>query len=122
MLTGHCHCGNISFSVDAKPEDLTECNCSMCNRYGAQWAYFEPNEVTITVKDTPTETYRWGDKMIDFHHCPTCGCITHYSATENMPKEHDRIAVNARMCSLDQTKGIPVRRFDGADTWTFFED
>jgi len=120
VLKGQCHCGNIAFTVDQTPETLTECNCSMCNRYGSQWAYFKPSEVTITVRDTHTNTYRWGDESIDFHHCPNCGCITHYTGT-GKGEPMDRLAVNARMCSLDQTKGIPIRHFDGADTWKFLD-
>lgn len=122
MLTGQCHCGNISFRVNQTPKTLTECNCSMCHRYGAQWAYFSPEEAKITVRDTPTQTYRWGDNMIDFHHCPNCGCITHYTCTDKTPAEDDRVAVNARMCSLEQTQDLAIRRFDGANSFTFFKD
>jgi hypothetical protein len=116
VLTGQCHCGNISFSVPEKPDTLTECNCSMCHRYGSRWAYYKPADVTVTVKTTPTETYQWGDKMIDFHHCSNCGCLTHYTSTD---PSSDRLAINTRMCSLEDTKDIPIRLFDGADTWKF---
>ena len=121
MLTGQCHCGNISFSADTSPKIVTECNCSICNRYGARWAYYKPSAVTLLVRDEQTKTYRWGDEMIDFHHCPRCGCMTHYTGTgkDNEPK--DRIALNIRMCALEQTADIRIRHFDGANSWTYLD-
>lgn len=120
MLNGKCHCGNVHFEIARSPKTLTECNCSICNRYGSRWAYFKPKEINFTIK-IPTQTYRWGDEKIDFHHCPNCGCLTHYTATEKGKAEIDRMAVNTRMCPSEQTLGIQIRHFDGADTWTFFD-
>lgn len=121
MFTGHCHCGNISFAADSLPTTVTECNCSVCNRYGARWAYFNPADVRLTVRDVPSNTYRWGDEMIDFHHCPQCGCLTHYTGTGIDNKPQTRIALNSRMCALAQTLSIRIRHFDGADTWQYLD-
>lgn len=121
MFTGQCHCGNISFKADHKPESLTECNCSICNRYGSKWAYYKTSEVSVTFKEQDSTTYRWGDRVIDFHHCPICGCMTHYTGTEESDEPMDRIAVNARMVHLSDIEGIKVRHFDGADSWTFLD-
>ncbi|MDX1472584.1 MAG: aldehyde-activating protein [Reinekea sp.] len=121
MLTGHCHCGNITLTANTHPKTITECNCSICHRYGARWAYYTVADVTIDVRDTPTVTYRWGDKMIDFHHCPQCGCMTHYSGVEAQPKPDDRIAINTRMCAIDQMAGITIRHFDGADSFKYLD-
>jgi hypothetical protein len=59
--------------------------------------------------------------MIDFHHCPQCGCITHYTGTGKGEEVVDRMAINTRMCSLADMKDIPIRHFDGADTWAFID-
>lgn len=121
MLTGQCHCGNVQFSVPEKPESLTACTCSICHRYGVQWMYYSPSDVTVSTKNKPTQRYRWGDEMIDFHHCPTCGCVTHYTGTEHADASWDRMALNARMCARSDTSDIPVKLFDGADTWAYLE-
>lgn len=120
MFTGQCHCGNVQFSVARSPSTLTECNCSICHRYGTRWAYFKPEEVSFSIKQQ-TQSYRWGDEKIDFHHCSTCGCLTHYTATEKGKAVIDKIALNSRMCPIDQTKEITIRHFDGADSWTFLD-
>ncbi len=115
-----CHCGNIKLTVNQPPETLTSCNCSMCHRYGSLWGYYEPKDVTIETASAPTETYRWGDEDLDFHRCPTCGCIMFWRNTENYDEE--RVAANFRMADRKAIESIPVRKFDGADTWQFIDE
>jgi hypothetical protein len=64
--------------------------------------------------------YRWGDQSLEFFHCAHCGCLTHYESVEKT--ENSRIAINARMMSPADTADIPVRTFDGADTWKYLAD
>ncbi len=122
MLNAQCHCGNIKLTASGNtPETLTECNCSICHRYGARWAYFKPDEVQVEMSQ-PSVTYRWSDEVVDFHHCPICGCLTHYTSTEkDLPVEGRKVAINARMCSREQTESIRIRHFDGANTWQFLD-
>lgn len=121
MLTGHCHCGNIQITADHTPETVTECNCSICHRYGVRWAYFTAAQVNIEVRDTPTVCYRWGDQMIDFHHCPSCGCVTHYTGVSETQNPGDRVAVNSRLCPIEQTQDIRIRHFDGAEQFKYLD-
>jgi len=64
--------------------------------------------------------YCWDDRTIEFYHCNTCGCLTHYESVEK--SESSRIAVNANMMSPADIKGVKVRTFDGADTWKYLPD
>ncbi len=106
-----CHCGNIHLYTSQKPNQITECNCSVCRRYGALWAYYAPQEVQIS-EDIASRFYIWGDKEVEFHFCPVCGCITHYITT---PKcDIRRVALNMRMADPALLTGIAVRKFDGA--------
>ncbi|MEM7126728.1 MAG: aldehyde-activating protein [Chloroflexota bacterium] len=114
-----CHCGNVKITVNQAPETLLSCNCSICHRYGALWGYYAPEEVTVTTESTSTATYRWGDETTDFHHCPNCGCMTHYTNTEKI--DTPRVAANFRMIGHKEIETIPIRRFDGSDTWQFIE-
>ena len=120
MFTASCHCGAIQFEVDEKPETLTECTCSICHRVGAQWAYYLRHQVRMTGFSEAALAYTWGDRCIEFYHCKSCGCTTHYESTE---KEADsRVAINTRMMRREDMAGIPVRVFDGADTWEFIDE
>jgi hypothetical protein len=63
--------------------------------------------------------YLWNDRVIEFYHCNTCGCATHYEDAKKSGGR--RIAVNARMLSAAEVAGARVRTFDGADTWKYLD-
>lgn len=120
MLRASCHCGAVQISVSRKPRSVTQCTCSICHRYGAQWAYCSRSTATVHCAPDAVTAYRWGDKSLEFFHCRTCGCLTHY---ESAKKEADsRIAVNARMMARADIADVRVRTFDGADTWKYLDD
>ena len=120
MALATCHCGAVRIDMAFEPESLTECTCSICRRYGARWAYGNRENVTVRCEPDAVAAYIWGDREIEFYHCTTCGCLTHYESVEKEPDS--RIAVNARMLAPADTAGIPVRTFDGAETWQFLDE
>ena len=38
-VEGACHCGAVRWLYRGMPESATACNCTVCSRYGALWAY-----------------------------------------------------------------------------------
>jgi len=116
MLTGACHCGQVSFEIDDTPEYLLACNCSICRRLATLWAYSDDVTLRLKAPEGSTLAYTWGDKMIAFHTCRTCGCTTHWASLSS-----DKIAVNCRLCPPEQTKDLRVRKFDGAHRWQFLD-
>jgi len=117
MITGSCHCGAVSFEVAHPPKRLVSCNCSICRRVAALWVHSPPAKgVVLNAPEGSTNIYSWGDKSLQFHSCKVCGCTTHWSGVNG-----GRFAVNFRMVDPDSYKNIPVRRFDGADTWEFLD-
>jgi len=109
-IEASCHCGSVKLSIDQPPQEVTECNCSICRRYGALWAYYSLEQVTLPAADL-TETYAWDDRSIAFHRCRSCGCVTHWSP---VARSEDRMGVNARTMSLDIVAKARVRHLDGA--------
>jgi hypothetical protein len=89
-----CHCGAVRLVLDTAPATVTECNCSLCRRYGVLWAYYSPSQVTLIPPTPPTATYLWNGRNVAFHHCTNCGCVTHWSSVN--PKR-DRMGINARL-------------------------
>lgn len=120
MNEASCHCGNVRIEFSDLPATMTSCNCSICRRLGALWAYYPAEEVTVTCENEPTSTYTWGDGMIAFHHCPGCGCPTHYTTTAKAKSQ--RAAINGRMIDPELTGSIRIRHFDGALTWKFIDE
>jgi hypothetical protein len=101
----------VRWAVETAPERLTECNCSICRRYGTLWAYYQRPQVQFAAENGPTDIYMWGDRELEFHRCRACGCVTHWSGVD---PAHTRMGVNARLMPPDVLAAIPVHRFDGA--------
>ncbi|MDA9556037.1 aldehyde-activating protein [Vibrio sp.] len=98
--------------MSLEPQEMTQCNCSICRRYAALWSYFSPQDVTILTEPQATKAYLWGDKEIEFHHCLLCGCVTHYVSTEQCSIE--RVGVNMRMATSEQLKEMSIHDINGA--------
>ncbi len=118
-----CHCENISLEFNKEIdeiESLTECNCTICRRIGALWFGFEPSDVVITSKTEPTVAYLRSAGELAFHHCPKCGCTTHYETTEKC--SINKIAINGRLLDMKNRAKIKVNKFDGATSWKFVDE
>jgi hypothetical protein len=72
--------------------------------------------VLITAKPGAIGIYIWGDRMINFCHCRSCGCLTHYEDVECTPDS--RVALNGNMLPPEMLEGLQVRKFDGAETFS----
>lgn len=121
IIESSCHCGALQLKIEAEaPKTLTSCNCSICRRYGSLMAYFSPKQVTVLAAAGATARYVWGDKMLAFVRCATCGCYSHWEGLDQN-STLDRMGVNARLFTNHDISAIPVRRFDGADTWKFLD-
>ena len=119
MLTATCHCGAVRIEVSRRPRTLTNCNCSICRRYGTLWAYYKTSEVRVIGAVGATSTYAWGDKSLRFVRCSTCGCITHWEPTH--PREDSKMGVNARNFEPGSLESIRIRLLDGASTWKYLD-
>lgn len=117
MIEGSCHCGAVRFEVEAAPECVLDCNCSHCRLYGNLWAYYPQRDVRFAAADT--FTYMWGDRMLEMHHCRTCGCFSHFTVVGETDAQS--IGVNARlMRELDPKAVAVVQKNNGNDHifWT----
>ena len=111
MIEGSCHCGAVRWSFAGTPESATACNCTVCRRYGALWAYDYENE-RIGVSG-PTRVYAWGGRTLGFHFCADCGCVAYWRALAPRDDGRRRIAVNLRLAELAVVGAIVLDHFDG---------
>lgn len=116
MIHGSCHCGAVHWQFDGVPDGVTACNCTVCRRYGALWAYDYEGEGVRLAGDT--RTYVRG-RAIEFHFCPVCGCVVGWRARSQDEQGRRRMAVNLRLAEPGIVASLPIDRFDGLDT---FED
>src|SRR5262245_37913969 len=118
MISGSCHCGAVAISVAARPRVLVSCNCSICRRYGALWAYYDRGRVKIHRPPGSTESYAWGGKHLRFVRCAECGCVMIWEAAD---RSRRRMGVNFRNFDPADIASARVRRLDGAKTWKFLD-
>jgi len=114
-----CHCGTVRILVRQLPRTVTRCNCSICRRYGAIWAYYKPSSVTIDAPRGALSKYAWNRKVRDYHRCKTCGCVTHY--TYRGKQRARTLGVNVVNFEPSALVGVRIRHLDGAVSWKFLD-
>lgn len=118
VLSGRCHCGNAGWRMSGDPGPVTACNCTLCRRYGALWAYdYEHERIAI---DGDTRIYtRVGkaDPALEIHFCPTCACVVCWRGLRLHEGGRRRMAVNVRLADPDAVAHLPIDHFDGLDSF-----
>ena len=121
MIKAACHCGAVRFEVAKPPPWVLDCNCTLCRRYGALWTYYMGAAQALLLRVPArelTDTYVWNDRVIAFHRCKACGCITHMEARDEKPPVV--FAINARMMLGLDPKQVPLRQIDNGHTGHFW--
>ena len=80
LISGRCHCGNIFFTLDWRPEPseipARACICSFCAKQGGVWTSCPTGSLMVSVKDrTRASKYAFGTKTAEFHVCTGCGVV-----------------------------------------------
>lgn len=116
MLHGSCHCGRIGWQAEARPTSATICNCTTCRRYGVLWVYgFEGEGMAL---EGDTNIYMNDSGRLEFHFCPTCGCLAAWRAVDAYDDGRRRMALNLRLSEdQDSIRTIPLDRFDGLESF-----
>lgn len=124
MLSGSCHCGAVRVTIPNAPAEVTNCNCSLCRRVGALWAYFGSNEVLVSGDPGHTESYIQGDRMLRTVRCKNCGNVAFWEPVPFDRAKNERMGVNMRMFDPAEAGPFRIKLLDGADTWRswYWED
>ena len=80
LISGRCHCGNISFALTWVPEPseipARACTCSFCTKHGGVWTACPTGSLRVTVTDPSlVSRYTFGTKTAEFHICSRCGIV-----------------------------------------------
>jgi hypothetical protein len=118
-INASCHCGAVRLEIQTRPKTVTDCNCSICRRYGVLWAYYSPKQVRIIEVSGATDIYMRDSGALEFHRCKSCGCVTHWAAVD---RTLDRMGVNARLMSPDVLAAARVRKLDGAVSEKYIDE
>lgn len=123
MIEGSCHCGAVRFTVARAPDQVTRCNCSICTKTGSRMAYYPPEDFRVLEGgEAALSSYSWGDRLLDFRFCATCGCLVNWQAKPERMADcfpegggAARVGVNARLMAGVELDKVPVRVVDGAN-------
>ena len=80
LISGKCHCGNISFALDWRPEPseipARACTCSFCAKHGGVWTSCPSGALQVRIEDrSRVSRYAFGTKTAQFHICTACGVV-----------------------------------------------
>ena len=108
MLKLFCLCGGVRIEVAKRPDFINECNCTLCSKSGARWAYLHPSEVGI---EGTTKGYSREDKedpAAEIRFCANCGSTTHFILTASAVSKfgNSQIGVNVRLADEKDLAGI----------------
>jgi hypothetical protein len=115
MLKLHCLGGQIRIQTLKRPDFINECNCTLCGKTGACWAYFQPSDIVI---EGTTKGYSRGDKedpAAEVQFCANCGSTTHFILTASAISKFGNVqlGVNMRLADEKDLAGIELRYPNG---------
>ena len=80
VISGKCHCGNISFSLtwnpDPKEIPARACDCSFCRKHGGVWTSNPAGALEVRIQDSSRiSKYVFGTQTAEFQICARCGIV-----------------------------------------------
>src|SRR5262249_27552645 len=110
--SGGCHCGRVRFEVQGTPDEVSECNCSVCTRKGYLHWIVPRASFRLLAGEDDLATYRFNTGVAQHRFCRHCGVASFYVPRSNP----DSIDVNAR-CLDDVDLVTLSRRAFGGPNW-----
>jgi hypothetical protein len=107
--SGSCHCGRVRFEVQGTPDEVSECNCSVCTRKAYLHWIVPRAAFQLVAGEDDLATYRFNTGVAQHHFCRHCGVASFYVPRSNP----DSIDVNARCLDGVDVAALPRRSFDG---------
>jgi hypothetical protein len=80
LIHGRCHCGNISFRLDWRPDPIEiparVCDCSFCQKHQGAWTSNPEASLEVEVAQaSKVSKYAFGSGTALFHVCARCGVV-----------------------------------------------
>lgn len=109
---GHCHCGDVKYSVVTDLQMVIECNCSHCAAKGFLLTFVPPEQFELLTGDESKLTaYNFNTHKIDHLFCPRCGVESFARGVG--PDGKPMYAVNLRCVDGIETSSLRTMKVDG---------
>jgi hypothetical protein len=76
IYAGSCHCGEVTFAIDAEISELTTCDCSLCTKKNALMTKVHEAALTIKSGREKLSKYSWNERIAEHFFCSQCGIYT----------------------------------------------
>jgi hypothetical protein len=106
---GSCHCGAVTFEINADIVELTTCDCSLCVKKNALMAKVHESALTILSGADVLSLYEWNTRRAKHYFCSRCGIYT-FHRKRAAP---DHFGVNVFCLDGFDPSAIPVRATEG---------
>jgi len=106
---GSCHCGAVSFRIDAEIVELTTCDCSLCVKKNALMTKVPESALTILSGEEALTIYQWNTRRAKHYFCRHCGIYV-FHRKRSQP---DHFGVNIFCLDGFDASTIPVRATEG---------
>ena len=114
-IEGTCLCKAVRLGATRLPRQVTQCNCSVCRRYGTLWAYYPRSSVSITAPRGALENYTVRAGGLRFVRCRSCGCVICWDGPGKARDQ--RMGINTRLLDHARMANVPVKVLDGDGPW-----
>ncbi len=106
---GSCHCGRVTFELQARIDHVVDCNCSICRRRGALWHGAPDSSLRVLSGESDLALYQFNTKTAKHYFCRHCGI--HPFARPRIAPDH--WVVNVRCIDDINLASVKVQQFDG---------
>jgi len=108
----------VTLTLPQPPDEISECNCSLCAKTGFRGIYYRAGEVSVRGAVAPYVRADLDRPCLTQWRCAACGVATHWTLLDAWPYEDsprpDRMGVNGRLLDPAFAATLPVRQVDGA--------
>lgn len=109
--SGSCHCGAVAFDVEMDVSGALKCNCSICHRLGAVWAFAPRTSFKLKAGDAKLGDYQFGKKSLHHRFCTSCG--NEAFAEGKMPDGTPTVGINLRCIEAIDIDKLSPKMWDG---------
>ncbi|NKB35161.1 MAG: GFA family protein [Pseudomonadales bacterium] len=109
LYQGSCHCGEVTFEVEAEEDaEIENCNCSICAMSGYLHLIVPKNNFKLLTGESNLSTYTFNSGVAQHYFCKTCGIKPFYIPRSNP----DGVDVNIN-CIDEPPAKMRIVDFDG---------
>jgi hypothetical protein len=108
---GGCHCGRVRYEVTTDLAQVVDCNCSICMKRGAHWAFAGAPQFKLLQGEDALTDYQFGKKKLHHLFCQSCGIGSFSRGLA--PDGTETFAINVNCLDDVDVSSLKMTPFDG---------